>query len=251
MPKVKRFDSLVFDGENNVRILQRESIRPRDKIRIRDFNWTDKQKQFINLASSKNTKIILVKGPAGSSKTLISVYSALHSLNDAKVSEIIYLRSAVESSDARLGFLPGDADQKLHFFNLPFMHKMEELINESDSKKLQKDERISCYPVNFSRGMSWDGKCMILDEAQNSSVREIITVLTRLGMGSKCFVLADPNQTDLKNGSRGGFNKIYDVLNDKKSKDNGIFTFEFAEKDIVRSDLVRFLVGKLGNIING
>lgn len=251
MPKVKRFDSLVFDGENNVRILQRESIRPRDKIRIRDFNWTDKQKQFINLASSKNTKIILVKGPAGSSKTLISVYSALHLLNDAKVSEIIYLRSAVESSDARLGFLPGDADQKLHFFNLPFMHKMEELINESDSKKLQKDERISCYPVNFSRGMSWDGKCMILDEAQNSSVREIITVLTRLGMGSKCFVLADPNQTDLKNGSRGGFNKIYDVLNDKKSKDNGIFTFEFAEKDIVRSDLVRFLVGKLGNIING
>ena len=251
MPKVKRFDSLVFDGENNVRILQRESIRPRDKIRIRDFNWTDKQKQFINLASSKNTKIILVKGPAGSSKTLISVYSALHSLNDAKVSEIIYLRSAVESSDARLGFLPGDADQKLHFFNLPFMHKMEELINESDSKKLQKDERISCYPVNFSRGMSWDGKCMILDEAQNSSVREIITVLTRLGMGSKCFVLADPNQTDLKNGSRGGFDKIYDVLNDKKSKDNGIFTFEFAEKDIVRSDLVRFLVGKLGNIING
>ena len=250
MPKLKRFDSLVFDGENDVRILQRESIRPKDKIQIRDFSWTSKQKQFIDLASSKNTKIILVKGPAGSSKTLISVYSALHLLNDAKVSEIIYLRSAVESSDARLGFLPGDADQKLHFFNLPFVHKMEELINESDSKKLQKDERISCYPVNFSRGMSWDGKCMILDEAQNSSIREIVTVLTRLGMGSKCFVLADPNQTDLKNGSRGGFSKIYDALDDKKSKDNGVFTFEFTEKDIVRSDLVRFLVGKLSNIIS-
>ena len=161
------------------------------------------------------------------------------------------MRSAVESSDARLGFLPGDADQKLHFFNLPFMHKMEELINEPDSKKLQKDERISCYPVNFSRGMSWDGKCMILDEAQNSSIREMVTVLTRLGMGSKCFVLADPNQTDLKNGSRGGFSKIYDTLDDEKSKDNGIFTFEFTEKDIVRSDLVRFLVGKLSNIISG
>ena len=251
MPKLKRFDSLVFDGENDVRILQRESIRPKDKIQIRDFSWTSKQKQFIDLASSKNTKIILVKGPAGSSKTLISVYSALHLLNDAKGSEIIYLRSAVESSDARLGFLPGDADQKLHFFNLPFVHKMEELINESDSKKLQKDERISCYPVNFSRGMSWDGKCMILDEAQNSSIREIVTVLTRLGMGSKCFVLADPNQTDLKNGSRGGFSKIYDALDDKKSKDNGVFTFEFTEKDIVRSDLVRFLVGKLSNIISG
>ena len=251
MPKVKRFDSLVFDGKNDVRILQRESIRYRDKIRIRDFNWTNKQKQFIKLASSKDAKIILVKGPAGSSKTLISVYSALHLLNDAKVSEIIYLRSAVESSDARLGFLPGDADQKLHFFNLPFMHKMEELVNESDSKKLQKEGHISCYPVNFSRGMSWDGKCMILDEAQNSSTREIVTVLTRLGVGSKCFVLADPNQTDLKNGSRGGFNKIYEALGDEKSKDNGIFTFEFSEEDIVRSDLVRFLVGKLSTIISG
>ena len=92
---------------------------------------------------------------------------------------------------------------------------------------------------------------MILDEAQNSSIREIVTVLTRLGMGSKCFVLADPNQTDLKNGSRGGFSKIYDALDDKKSKDNGVFTFEFTEKDIVRSDLVRFLVGKLSNIISG
>ena len=251
MPKVKHFDSLVFDGKNDVRILQRESIRHRDKIKIRDFNWTKKQKQFIDLASSKDTKIILVKGPAGSSKTLISVYSALHLLNDARVSEIIYLRSAVESSDARLGFLPGDADQKLHFFNLPFMHKMEELVSESDGKKLQKDEHISCYPVNFSRGMSWDGKCMILDEAQNSSTREIVTVLTRLGVGSKCFVLADPNQTDLKNGSRGGFNKIYEALSDEKSEDNGVFTFEFTEKDIVRSDLVRFLVGKLSNIISG
>ena len=171
-------------------------------------------------------------------------------MNEARVSETVYLRSAVESSDARLGFLPGDADQKLHFYNLPFMHKMEELINESDAKKLQKDERISCYPVNFARGMSWDGKCMILDEAQNSSIKEITTVVTRLGIGSKCLVLADPNQTDLKNGNRGGFVKMYDLLNDEESKENGIYTFEFTEDDIVRSDLVRFLVKKLDIITN-
>ena len=171
MPKVKHFNSLVFEEENNIRILQKESIKHKDRIQIRDFNWTAKQKEFIDLALSKKSKVILIKGPAGSSKTLLSVYSALKLMNEAKVSETVYLRSAVESSDARLGFLPGDADQKLHFYNLPFMHKMEELINDSDAKKLQKEERISCYPVNFARGMSWDGKCMILDEAQNSSIK--------------------------------------------------------------------------------
>ena len=250
MPKVKRFDNLVFEEENNIRILQKESIKHKDRNQIRDFNWTPKQKEFIDLALAKESKILLVKGPAGSSKTLLSVYSALKLMNEARVSETVYLRSAVESSDARLGFLPGDADQKLHFYNLPFMHKMEELINESDAKKLQKDERISCYPVNFARGMSWDGKCMILDEAQNSSIKEITTVVTRLGIGSKCLVLADPNQTDLKNGNRGGFVKMYDLLNDEESKENGIYTFEFTEDDIVRSDLVRFLVKKLDIITN-
>ena len=250
MPKVKRFDNLVFEEENNIRILQKESIKHKDRIQIRDFNWTPKQKEFIELALAKESKIILVKGPAGSSKTLLSVYSALKLMNEAKVSETVYLRSAVESSDARLGFLPGDADQKLHFYNLPFMHKMEELINDTDAKKLQKDERISCYPVNFARGMSWDGKCMILDEAQNSSIKEITTVVTRLGVGAKCLVLADPNQTDLKNGSRGGFVKMFDLLNDEESKENGIFTFEFTDDDIVRSDLVRFLVKKLNIITN-
>ena len=98
--------------------------------------------------------------------------------------------------------------------------------------------------------MSWDGKCMILDEAQNSSIKEITTVVTRLGIGSKCLVLADPNQTDLKNGNRGGFVKMFDLLNDEESRENGIYTFEFTEDDIVRSDLVRFLVKKLNIITN-
>ena len=64
------------------------------------------------------------------------------------------------------------------------------------------------------------------------------------------MVLADPNQTDLKNGNRGGFVKMYDLLDDKESKENGIYTFEFTEDDIVRSDLVRFLVKKLSIITN-
>tara|TARA_R110000751_G_scaffold171517_4_gene277979 strand:- start:9570 stop:10340 length:771 start_codon:yes stop_codon:yes gene_type:complete len=247
MPKVKlsQLATSLEDLDNpQGRVLQREPLKHREKFHIENFNWTDKQKDFIKIALNKQSKILFAKGPAGSSKTLLSVYCALHLLSEGKVSEIVYIRSAVESSDSRMGFLPGDADQKLHFYNLPFLHKMEELICPNVIKKLQKDERVSTYPVNFCRGMSWNYKCLIFDECQNSTVKEIVTVLTRLGMGSKCFILADPAQTDLKNGARGGFERVERLFLDKESSDFGINTFEFDETDVVRSELVRFLVTK-------
>ncbi len=251
MPKV-RLDQLAnsLDELDNPqgRALQREPMRPRERFHIEDFKWTKKQKDFIKIALSKESKILFGKGPAGSSKTLLSVYCALHLLSEGKVSEIVYIRSAVESSDSRMGFLPGDADQKLHFYNLPFLHKMEELVCPNVIKKLQKDERVSTYPVNFCRGMSWNSKCLIFDECQNSSLKEIVTVLTRLGMGSKCFVLADPTQTDLKNGHRGGFERIENLFTDKESSKFGINTFEFTEEDVVRSELVKFLVTKFKDL---
>ena len=140
MPKVKSTRDLasleILDGK--VKVLQRETLKQKDTFYIDELNWTEKQKRFIELSFRKETRVILCKGPAGSSKTLTSVYSALHLLNSSKVSDIIYMRSAVESSDSRLGFLPGDADEKLYYYNLPFMDKLDELLNEATVKKLQK-----------------------------------------------------------------------------------------------------------------
>ena len=102
MPKV-RLDQLAnsLDELDNPqgRALQREPLRPRDRFHIEDFNWTETQRDFIRIALSKESKILFGKGPAGSSKTLLSVYCALHLLSEGKVSEIVYIRSAVESSD--------------------------------------------------------------------------------------------------------------------------------------------------------
>ena len=147
MPKVKSagdFDSLeVTDGR--VKIHQRDPMKPRDNFYIEELPWTEKQKRFIEISQNKNTRLVLCKGPAGSSKTLTAVYAALQLLNQSKVSDVIYMRSAVESSDSRLGFLPGDADEKLHYYNLPFMDKLDELLNEETVKKLQKRKK-SVYP---------------------------------------------------------------------------------------------------------
>ena len=215
-------------------------------LKIKQFPWTEKQKEFFRIALAENTKIVFVKGPAGTSKSLLSVYCGLQLLNNKTISDIMYLRSAVESSESRLGFLPGSADEKLRFYNLPFLDKLDELVADATSERLEKEGRISMYPVNFARGMSWKSKCIILDEAQNSTKKEITTVLTRLGQGSRCFILADPMQTDLyRKELQGGFESVVQSFSNEESKSWGIETFEFTEEDVMRSPLVKYIVKTL------
>jgi phosphate starvation-inducible protein PhoH and related proteins len=216
------------------------------QIKLKQFPWTQKQKDFFKLALHPDTKIVLVNGPAGTSKTLLATYCALQLLNMKTISDIMYLRSAVESSDRSLGYLPGSAEEKLRFFNLPFLDKLDELLESTRVEKLEQEGRISMFPVNFARGMNWQGKCIILDEAQNSTIKEITTVLTRLGEGSKCFILADPMQTDIKQGDKQhGFEKMFNLFTDQESIAQGINTFVFDEEDVMRSELVKYLTKKL------
>ena len=215
-------------------------------IKLKQFPWTEKQKEFFKIALDPSTNIVLVDGPAGTSKTLLATYCALQLLNMKVISDIMYLRSAVESSDRSLGYLPGSAEEKLRFFNLPFLDKLDELLISTRVEKLEQEGRVSMFPVNFARGMNWTNKCIILDEAQNSTVKEITTVLTRLGKNSRCFILADPMQTDLKHEDKqGGFKGMMRVFSDEESYNMGIKTFKFNEDDIMRSELVKFLVKKL------
>jgi phosphate starvation-inducible PhoH-like protein len=216
-------------------------------LKIKDLKWTDKQKEFIKIALDDETRVMFISGPAGTSKTLMAVYSCLRLMSKKSVSDIAYVRSAVESSDAKLGFLPGSAEDKLAFYNLPFLDKLDELLPATQVKKLEKEERVSMFPVNFARGMSWAGKAIIFDEAQNSSLKEIVTVLTRIGRGSKCFVLADPMQTDIHRG-QGGFKQLQQLFSDDASHDRGLHSFEFTEDDIMRSELVKFLIKKINTL---
>lgn len=226
-------------------LFQRPPIKT--KLKIKELCWTQKQRDFFRIALHDGTRVMFVNGPAGTSKTLLSVYCGLKLLNYKQISDIMYLRSAVESSDAKLGFLPGTADEKLMFYNLPFYDKLDELLTSTSPEKLEREKRISMFPVNFARGMSWNAKCIILDEAQNCTQKEITTVLTRLGKQSRLFILADPMQTDLRSGS-GAFDKMFNLFSDEDSKQMGVSTFEFDEDDIMRSNLVKYLAKKLKTI---
>lgn len=232
--------------DKSVQIHQRDKIK--NQLTIKQFDWTEKQKKLIELALDKKTQLIFVKGPAGVSKTLVGVYVCLELLRQKRISDILYIRSAIESSDAHLGALPGELDDKMHYYTIPLIDKLDELLPRNQVDALVKDKRVNGFPPNFARGCSWSVKGIIFDESQNSSEKEILTILTRIGKFSKVFILADPSQSDLHNGKRGGFERLYNLFSDDESKENGVFTFEFTEEDIVRSALCKFIVKKAKNI---
>jgi phosphate starvation-inducible PhoH-like protein len=242
--KKKNVELSYVDGDRKDTspiIPQRNKIRNSLTIHTRDL--TEKQKQFLELASNKQSKLIFVSGPAGTSKTYLAVYNALQLLNQRRVSDLLYIRSAVESSDSKLGFLPGEANEKMAPYLAPLLDKLSELLPKQDIDYLQKDNRISSVPVGFLRGLNWNTKVIIADEAQNMTYKELFTLITRTGEFSKMFILGDPEQADI-NG-KSGFIKMISKFDDLESRDQGIHVFTFTDDDIVRSGLVQFIIKKV------
>ena len=207
---------------------------------------TDKQKEFLSLAENRDVKMIFVSGPAGTSKTYLSVLASLRLMNERRVSDLLYIRSAVESSDSKLGYLPGESGDKMAPYLAPLLDKLDELLPRCETNQLQLEGRVSTVPVGFLRGLNWNAKSIIADEAQNMTHKELLTLITRTGEFSKIFVLGDIDQTDI--GAKSGFKKMFDTFNDTDSRENGIYTFEFTEDDIVRSKLVKFIIKKIKNL---
>lgn len=224
-------------------------VHQRDKIdfilNLKGLDWTDKQKAFIELATHKDTKIIFLSGPAGTSKSILAVYCALELLNSKRVSDIIYVRTIVESAAHSLGSLPGDMDQKIHYFVSVLNDKLDELLPSADIKRLHTDQRVHGMPVNFLRGASYNAKVVVVDEAQNANFSELLTSLTRIGKFTKYFILGDPMQTDLKHKEQSGFKAMYDLFNDEESRQQGIYCVEFTKDDIMRSEILKFIIEKV------
>jgi phosphate starvation-inducible PhoH-like protein len=220
-----------------------QNSKIKGELTIHERELTDKQKEFLEIALNKETKVVFVSGPAGTSKTFLAVLASLRLLNTKRMSDILYIRSAVESSDSKIGFLPGDGHEKMSPYIQPLIDKLMELLPKDNIDYLQKEGRLDSIPIGFLRGLNWNAKCIIVDEAQNITEKELITIITRVGEFSKVFILGDPDQCDI--GKKSGFVKILDVFDDKESNDNGIHAFKFNEDDVVRSGLVKFIIKKI------
>lgn len=225
-------------------------VHQRDKIGFdldikHRSDLTDRQKEFIDLVLDKKSKMIFVKGPAGTSKTYVSILAGLILLQARRMSDIIYIRSIAESASKDLGSLPGEIGSKISPFLMPLMDKLDELLPKAQVDRLIKEERVHGLPINYVRGASYAAKVVVADEAQNLNESELTTLISRIGEYSKFILCGDPFQSDI--GRKTGFMNLYNLFNDDESKENGIFTFEFTKEDIVRSGVLRYIMEKLEN----
>jgi predicted ribonuclease YlaK len=235
-PKAKRksYDELATVMAANTISFDFEFIERR-------FKFTDKQHQLIDLINNERTKIVLLEGPAGTSKSLLAVYCGLLQMKRHKIDTIMYLRSVVESAQKSMGFLPGTSDEKMSFFTQIVDDKLSELIAAKDIPALHASKKIETMPLNYIRGCSWRRTFVIADEIQNYTEKEILSTLTRIGEGSVMVLCGDRMQSDIRNS---GFATVYDLFDDPESTSKGIVTFKFTEEDIVRSEIVKYVVKK-------
>ena len=210
------------------------------------FKFSEKHQRFIQTLIDEKTKMVFADGFAGTAKTYLSVYGALTLLEAKKVDQIIYLRSVVESATQKIGHLPGELDQKFQPYSLPLLDKLDELVSKTTSDKLMKQEYIKCLPVNFTRGLTFHNSVVIIDEAQNLTRQELVTLLTRFGEDSKYVIIGDTNQSDI-NG-KSGFKPILQAFDTDNSMVNGIHTFKFEKTEIVRSKLLKHIVQVLESV---
>jgi phosphate starvation-inducible PhoH-like protein len=218
-------------------------IQNKYKLSLKQFDLSEKQKQFLKVAFDKDTKMVFVLGPAGSSKTFIATYAALQLFNMDNEYDIFYVRTIAESAERSLGHLPGDMNEKFNPFAMPLEEKLREIIQENRIRMLFEEGIVSCAPINYLRGASWKNKIVLADEAQNFTKKELITLITRIGEDTKYFICGDLMQSDI-NG-KSGLNEIAKLFDDEESKKNGIHVFTFDKADILRSEILKFIISKL------
>lgn len=213
------------------------------KTKPKQFKFSDKQRQFLEILLSPDNSIVFVSGPAGTSKTYMSLYAAIQLMAADMDKDLLYVRSVIESAEKGLGYLPGDISEKFDPFLMPLYDKLEEIVSPQDVVWLKNQEKIAAIPINFLRGASWVNKIIVADEAQNFTFKELTTLITRVGRDSKLIICGDFMQSDI-NG-KSGFRPIFELFNDEESKERGVQTFSFNHDDIVRSEILKFLIGKL------
>lgn len=207
------------------------------------YTLRDSHKSFVELGFRNEVNMMFVDGPAGSAKTFSAAYLGLHLLKSRRVEEIVYIRSIIESASKSMGSLPGEIDDKFYPWSIPLKEKLDELLIPGVSDNLFATGLVRAIPVNYVRGLTFMDSFVIVDEAQNLTRSELVTILTRFGENSTMVVIGDTAQSDI-NG-KSGFKSIYKKFDDEESEEQGIYTFKFTEQDITRSELLKYIVKKL------
>jgi phosphate starvation-inducible PhoH-like protein len=163
---------------------------------------------------------------------------AVAALKKEQVARIILTRPAVEAGEA-LGFLPGDLEQKILPYLRPLHDALREMLEPEEMERAIARQTIEVAPLAYMRGRTLSNAFVILDEAQNTTTEQMFMLLTRIGLNSKCVVTGDVTQVDLPANKRSGVVEALQALKNVP----GIATVYFTERDVVRHELVRAIIG--------
>ena len=193
------------------------------------------QRKYIETIQQKD--IVFGIGPAGTGKTYLGVAMAVQALMQKQVNRIVLARPAVEAGE-KLGFLPGDLQEKVDPYLRPLYDALFDLVDYERVTRLLEKRVIEIAPLAFMRGRTLSDAFVILDEAQNTTSEQMKMFLTRIGFGSKAVITGDVTQIDLPTGKRSGLVEAERVLADIE----GIDFIYFSDKDVVRHKLVQMII---------
>ncbi len=196
---------------------------------------TANQRKYIE--SMQENDLTFGIGPAGTGKSFLAVALAVHTLFQKKVSRIILTRPAIEAGE-RLGFLPGDLQDKIDPYLRPLYDALFDLVDAERVTKMLEKRIIEIAPLAFMRGRTLSDAFIILDEAQNTTAEQMKMFLTRIGFGTTTVVTGDKTQIDLPRGQKSGLVQVQHILKDL----DGIEFIYFNDKDVVRHKLVQIIV---------
>ena len=200
-------------------------------IRARTVN----QQKLVKLYDKND--LLFAVGPAGSGKTYTAIALAVRALKEKEVRRIILTRPAVEAGE-KLGFLPGDLKEKLDPYLQPLYDALNDMIPPAKLAKYLEEGTVQIAPLAYMRGRTLDNAFVILDEAQNTTLSQIKMFLTRMGRNARFIVTGDVTQIDLPKKSDSGLTRSMEILRGV----GGIGIVEFDKRDIVRHQLVKYIV---------
>ena len=193
------------------------------------------QKRYID--SIKINPVTFGIGPAGTGKTYLAVCVAVQALKSRQADKIILTRPAVEAGE-KLGFLPGDLQNKVDPYLRPLYDALQEMLGLETYTKLMERGSIEIAPLAYMRGRTLSNAFIILDEAQNTTREQMKMFLTRLGDGSRMVITGDATQIDLPSGKSSGLNHAAEVLKEVE----GVGIIHLTDKDVVRNPMVMKIV---------
>lgn len=196
---------------------------------------TEGQKVYVD--GIRHHDIVFAIGPAGTGKTYLAMAMAVSSLFHKEIERIILVRPAVEAGE-KLGFLPGDLQEKVNPYLRPLYDALYDTMEFERAQKMMERGTIEIAPLAYMRGRTLNDSFIILDEAQNTTSEQMKMFLTRLGFNSKAVITGDVTQVDLAPGKVSGLVEVQDVLRGIE----GIRFVYFTERDVVRHELVQQII---------